>query len=173
MFAIVQNGIIIMFIQPGTPFTYDGIQYPAQWIQQSTPEQRASLGLVDVVYGLQANQQYYWVSQNEPVYNAEANVVNITFTATPKDLDQLKVQQAQQIDQTAYTILLPTDWMVVKAIETQGTVAPEWNTWRASIRSTADTARAAVEACTSVEELAALPTIDWPHDPNYVEPTEA
>lgn len=168
MFAIVQNGIIQMLIQAGNSFTYQGVQYPPQWIAQSTPEQRAELGLVDVVYGPQANAQYYWVSQNEPVYNPEANVVDITFTAIPKDLDQLKEQQVAQINQTAYTILLPSDWMVVKAIETQGTVAPDWNTWRASIRSTADTSRDAVLACTTVDELANLPSIDWPKDPNQV-----
>jgi hypothetical protein len=168
MFAIVQNGQIVMFVQAGTGFTYNGIQYPPQWIAQSTPEQRAELGLVDVVYGSQANQQYYWTGENQPVYNAQTNTVDITYSATPKDLDQLKVQQKQQINQTAYTILLPSDWMVVKAVETQGTVAPEWNEWRASIRSTADASRDAVDACTSVEELADLPSIDWPKDPDQV-----
>lgn len=157
-----------MYVQAGTSWTYNGIQYPPQWIAQSTQEQRNQLGLVDVVYGPQANQQYYWVGQDEPVYNAQTNTVDINYTATPKDLDQLKVQQAAQINQTAYTILLPTDWMVVKAIETQGTVAPDWNTWRQSIRTTADTARAAVEACTTVEELANLPSIDWPLSPEQV-----
>lgn len=168
MFAIVQDGIIIMFVQAGNSWEYQGIQYPPQWIAQSTPEQRAEIGLVDVIYGPQANQQYYWVSANEPVYNAQANVVDITFTATPKDLDQLKTQQTAQINQTAYTILLPSDWMVVKAVETQGTVAPDWNTWRQSIRTTADTSRAAVMACTTVEELANLPAIDWPQSPDQV-----
>jgi hypothetical protein len=168
MFAIVQNGIIIMYLQPGTAWTYNGVQYPPQWIAQATAEQKAQLGIVDVVYGPQANQQYYWVSESQPVYNAQTNTVNINYTATPKDLDQLKVQQAAQINQTAYTILLPTDWMVVKAIETQGTVDPDWNTWRQSIRTTADTARAAVEACTTVDELAALPSIQWPPSPEQV-----
>ena len=168
MFAIVQNGIIIMYVQAGTSWTYNGVQYPPQWIAQSTQEQRNQLGLVDVVYGPQANQQYYWVSEIQPVYNAQTNTVNINYTATPKDLDQLKVQQAAQINQTAYTILLPTDWMVVKAVETQGTVAPDWNTWRQSIRTTADEARAAVEACTTVDELANLPSIEWPPSPEQL-----
>jgi hypothetical protein len=168
MFAIVQNGIIIMFIQPGTSWTYNGVQYPPQWIVQATPEQLAALGIVDVVYGPQANQQYYWVGENPPVYDAQTNTVNITYTATPKNLDPLKVQQVSQINQTAYTILLPTDWMVVKAVETQGSVEPDWNTWRQSIRTTADTARAVVEACTTVEELANLPSIDWPPSPEQV-----
>lgn len=105
MFAIVQDGIIIMFVQAGNSWEYQGIQYPPQWIAQSTPEQRAAIGLVDVIYGPQANQQYYWVTASEPVYDSQTNTVNITFTATPKNLDQLKTQQTSQINQTAYTIL--------------------------------------------------------------------
>lgn len=166
MFAIVQNGIIMMLVQAGQAFTYHGIQYPPQWIQQSTPEERAAIGMVDVIYGPQANAQFYWVTQNDPVYNAQANVVDITFTSTPKDLAQLKPQQVNSINQTAYTILLPSDWMVVKAVETQGTVAPEWNAWRQSIRDTAKAACAAVNACTTTAELAALPQPDWPQSPN-------
>lgn len=168
MFAIVQDGIIIMFVQAGNSWEYQGIQYPPQWIAQSTPEQRAAIGLVDVVYGPQANQQYYWVTASEPVYDSQTNTVNITFTATPKNLDQLKTQQTSQINQTAYTILLPSDWMVVKAVETQGTVAPDWNTWRQSIRTTADISRVAVMSCTSVDELANLPAINWPPSPDQV-----
>ena len=168
MFAIVQNGQIIMFITAGNAWEYQGIQYPPQWIAQATPEQKAELGIVDVVYGPQADQTYYWVGQNEPVYNAQSNVVDITYTATPKDLDQLKVNQTQQINQTAYTLLQPNDWMVVKSIETSTPISPDWNAWRASIRSTANAARAAVDACTSVDEMAALPPIDWPLSPDQV-----
>jgi hypothetical protein len=166
MFATIQDGQIVMYVQPGVEWTYNGIVYPAQWIQQSTPEQRAEIGLVDVVYGPQANQQYYWVSPELAVYNAQTNTVDINYTAIPKDLDQLKSQQVAQINQMAYTILLPSDWMVVKAMETQGTVAPDWNTWRQSIRTTADISRAAVIACTTVDELANLPAINWPLSPD-------
>ena len=168
MFAIVQNGQIIMFITAGNAWEYQGIQYPPQWIAQATPEQKAELGIVDVVYGPQADQTYYWVGQNEPVYNAKSNVVDITYTATPKDLNQLKVNQTQQINQTAYTLLQPNDWMVVKSIETGTPINPDWNAWRASIRSTADAARVAVNACVSVDEMATLPPIDWPLSPDQV-----
>ena len=155
-----------MYIQAGTEWTYEGVVYPAQWIQQATPEQLAELGIVDVVYGPQANTQYYWVSPLEPVYNAETNTVDINYTATPKDLDQVKSTQISQINQTAYSILFPTDWMVVKAFETSTPVNPDWNTWRASIRSTADVSRTAVAACTTVDEIAALPAIEWPLSPD-------
>jgi hypothetical protein len=59
--------------------------------------------------------------------------------------------------------------MVVKAVETSTTVEPAWNTWRASIRTTAANAVTAINACTNVDEVAALVVV-WANDPNYVEP---
>lgn len=166
MFAIVQDGIIIMFVQPGIEWTYNGIVYPAQWIAQSTPEQRAEIGLVDVVYGPQANQQYYWVSPLEPVYNPITNQVDINYTDTPKNLTQVKGNALSQVDQTAYSLLFPTDWMVIKATETSTPMNPDWNFWRASVRSTADQTKTAITAAADVDAVAnIMGAIQWPKSP--------
>lgn len=172
MFAIVQNNQIVMLVQDGTAFEYNGVQYPQNWTNLSTPEEKAQIGMVDVVYAPMPNQQYYWVTQTEPVYNESTNQVDIGFTATPKDLTQLKANLVAQTNQTAYSILLPSDWMVVKAVETSTAIDPAWNTWRAEIRTQAKAGVTAIEGCTSVEQLEALPAIQWAHDPNYVPPVE-
>lgn len=169
MFAIVQDGIIVMLIPVGTPFTLNGVEYPANWCNLSTPEEKASIGMVDVIYGTQANDQYYWVSQDAPVYNAATNQVDINFTSTPKDLTKVKESSISQINNTAYTILLPTDWMVVKAVETSTTVSHVWNVWRQSIRTTAATAVSAVEGAANVDEVQTVMSgISWPPSPDQV-----
>lgn len=169
MFAIVQNGIIQMLISAGTPFTLNGIDYPANWCNLSTPEEKAAIGMVDVVYGQQPNDQYYWVTEQTPVYNAETNQVDINFTSTPKDLTKVKESSISQINGTAYSILLPTDWMVVKAVETSTTVSHVWNVWRQSIRTTAANAVSAVEGSANVDEVAAVMSgITWPLSPDQV-----
>lgn len=171
MFAIVQNDQIQMLVQEGTAFVWDGIQYPANWCNLSTPEEKAAIGMVDVVYGPQANQTYYWVTQDAPVYNPVTNQVDITFTSTPKDLDQTKSTCVAQINQTAYTLLFPSDWRVVKATETSTPIDPVWNTWRQSIRTTADTSRAAVEAAVDMAGVeAAMSNIAWPPSPDAPQP---
>jgi hypothetical protein len=169
MFATVQDGIIMLLVQPGVPFEWDGVFYPANWTNLSTPEDKAAIGMVDVVYGQQANDQYYWVSQNEPVYNAETNQVDINFTNTPKDLTTVKTSSVQQINSTAYSILLPTDWMVVKAVETSTTVPADWNTWRESIRTTAATATTAIDSAADVDAVAAImQSVVWPLSPDQI-----
>jgi hypothetical protein len=167
MFAIVQNGIIMLLVQPGVAFEWDDVFYPSNWCNLSTPEEKAAIGMVDVVYGQQANSTYYWVSQDEPVYNAETNQVDINFTSTPKDLAGVKSNSVSQINSTAYSILLPTDWMVVKAIETSTTVPAAWNTWRESIRTTAQTAINAINAATDVAGVETImQNLIWPKDPD-------
>lgn len=169
MFALVQNGIIQFLIQPGIPFSWDGVDYPGNWIQLASPEQRSSIGICDVVYGQQESDQYYWVQQNAPVYNAQTNQVDVTFTCTPKNLTDIKANAFNQVNQIAYSILFPTDWMVVKSVETSTPINPDWNTWRASIRATADQTRTAV---TGAADVAAVQTIMsnivWAKSPSQV-----
>jgi hypothetical protein len=170
MFAIISNGAIAMLVQAGTAFEWDGVQYPANWTNLSTPEDKAAIGMVDVVYGQYPNDQYYWISQDAPVYNAQTNQVDINYTATPKDLFTLQNNQVTATNQAAWTILEPSDWMVVKGIETKSAVPENWNTWRAGIRAQAQHQVSLITACTTVDELAALPQVQWAPDPNYVAP---
>lgn len=168
MFALVQNNQFIRFIPEGTAFEIDGVQYPANYLNLSTPEEKAALGIVDVIYGAYPNDQYYWVSQDAPVY--ADGVVTVNYTATPKDFAQCQSQAISAINAQAYSLLAPSDWMVTKAFETGTKVADNWNAWRAEIRTQANTAKDAINACTTVEELAALPPVDWAKDPNYIPP---
>ena len=153
------------YIQEGTAFEINGIQYPQNWLNLSTPQEKAEIGLEEVIAtNSPANQQYYWVSQ-------ELNGASLTYINNPKNLDQCKTNTIAQLRNTAYTMLLPTDWMVVKSVETSTPIPADWNTWRASVRTTCENAITAVNACTNVDELAQL-SVTWPHDPNYVVPVQ-
>ena len=153
------------YIQEGTQFTIDGVEYPSNWLNLSTPEEKEAIGLEEVIAtNSPANDQYYWVS-------TELNEATLTYINTPKDLDTVKSNSVALINQTAYSILLPSDWMVVKSVETGTPVATEWNTWRQSIRTTADTTRTAVASAVDVEEVETIMgNITWSPDPN--QPTE-
>jgi len=149
------------YIQEGMQFTIDGVEYPSNWLNLSTPEQKAEIGLEEVIAtNSPASDVYYWVS-------TELNEATLTYVNTPKDLDTVKSNSVSQINQTAYSILLPSDWMVVKSVETNTPMSTEWNTWRQSIRTTADTARLSVEEAVDVDEVQTIMgNITWPQDPN-------
>ena len=146
------------YINEGMAFTIDGVQYPQNWLNLSTPEEKVSIGLVEVIAtNSPANPQYYWVSE-------ELNGPVLTYVNTPKDLDECKNNAITQTNQTAYSLLFPTDWMVVKAFETSTPIPADWNTWRAEVRTTANDARDQIAAATNVDELAAM-QINWPVQP--------
>ena len=151
------------YIQEGTQFTIDGVEYPANWLNLSTPEEKAQLGLEEVVATNQPqNQTYYWVSET-------LSGATLTYTNTPKDLTGVKSTAISQVNATAYSILFPTDWMVVKAFETSTAIAPSWNSWRQSIRNTATTTVNAVEGASDVDAVATIMgSIVWAKDPDQV-----
>jgi len=169
MFAIIQNGIIQLLIPAGSQFSWNGIDYPPNWVNLSSPEEKAAIGMVDVVYGTRPNDQYYWVTEEAPVYNSQTNQVDINFTSTPKDLTTVKANAFNTVNNTAYALLQPSDWMVVKGIETSTPVNPDWNTWRASIRATADSTRTAVTSAADVDAVAAIMSnIQWAKSPSQL-----
>ena len=150
------------YIVEQAPFTIDGTGYPAYWLNKASADDKATLGLVEVTYeGIREDDRFYWVSENR-------NGAVVTFTNNPKDLDGLKKQWKDSINQQAYTLLLPSDWMVVKSVETQTPVAAEWTAYRASVRTAAAAGAAAVEAAADVPALQAAIQVTWPNDPNFV-----
>lgn len=162
-YATKQNKYVV----EGSAFELSGVNYPANWLNLASAEDKAAIGLVEVtVVGEKKDDRYYWNSET-----LEAGV--LTYTATPKDLDSLKKTSSDQVNATAYSLLFPSDWMVVRAAEGGAAVPADWATYRAEVRYVANGARAAIEACANVEDLiAAVNAIVWPHDPNYVPPVE-
>ena len=148
------------YIQQGTQFTIDGVEYPSNWLNLSTQEEKEAIGLEEVIATNQpANDQYYWVS-------TELDKATLTYINTPKELASVQANAVSQIRATAYSILLPTDWMVVKAFETSTQIPADWNTWRAEIRTQAQDAITAIETATDVDEVASAVQVQWANNPD-------
>lgn len=151
------------YIQEGQAFTVGDVQYPNNWLNLSTPEDKAAIGLEEVVAtNSPKSDVYYWVSST-------LDKATLTYTNTPKDLTSVKSNALSTVNSTAYSLLFPSDWMVVKAVETSTPINPDWNTYRASVRSTADQTRTAVTAAQDVDAVATImDAIAWPKSPSQV-----
>lgn len=139
----------------GVPFTHNEIQYPANWLNLSTPEEKLAIGITEVAESPRPDDRYYWVTDNG----------DGTYSTTDKDLDQLKSTEIAKVNASAYALLLPTDFMDFRP---NYTPPAGWLEWREAVRNTSSTTKAAVRACKSVEELVALPQVEFPRDPDYV-----
>ena len=68
------------YVQENTPFSINGIQFPANWLNHASPEEKASVGLEEVVtVGERGDDRFYWTG--ESLVGA-----TLTYTNTPKQL---------------------------------------------------------------------------------------
>jgi hypothetical protein len=130
-----------------TPFTHNEIQYPANWLRLTTLEEKEAIGIIEVADPAYHDDRFYWGVGN------------------PKDLDQCKANLIAQIKQTAGSLLVPTDWKVVRFAETGQSMGSDATAYRAAIRTASNANESAVAACTTVDELAAL-QLTWPEIEN-------
>ena len=141
----------------GVAFTHDDIQYPDNWLQLSTEEDRTAIGITEVPDQSRPDDRFYWVTQNP----------DGSYTAVPKDLADLKPAWTAQINQTAYNLLSTSDWYVVRKAETSAAIPQVWTDYRSAIRTTAsDTVTALVAASNIDTFIAAVTNIQWPIDPD-------
>lgn len=127
--------------------TNDGTQYPSLWLRMASPEERASIGIVEVPDDEPFDQRFYYAP------------------GVPKDLDDLKAGFAAQMNQRAYSLLSSSDWMVIRAAE--GTPVPQqWTDYRAAVRASANTAQEEIKSVTSIDALIeAINAVNWPNAP--------
>jgi len=170
-------------ISPDSAFTTaDGTQYPNNWIRLASPEERAAIGITEVPDPVRADDRFYWdgdinnpkllddreeVDENgQPMY---VKVLDNSDPANPVMVDSdkrlvtkgLKSNTIAQIKATAGSLLAQTDWMVVRAAEGIKPAPADVLAKREAIRAASNANEAAVLACTTVAELAAL-QMTWP-----------
>ncbi len=88
---------------------------------------------------------------------ADGKVTASYGTATAKELDDVKSQKKANVKSQAGEILTATDWYVVKATEVESYSVPEaTTTYRADVRTASNDMESKIDACLTVDELAAL-----------------
>jgi hypothetical protein len=135
-----------------TPFTHGDLQYPANWIRLASEEDKAAIGLVWEAEPVRADDRFYWDGNiNNP--KALEDVTNEDGKVTKG----LKSQLISQVKASAGSLLAATDWKVVRAAEGVKPTDEVTLADRAAIRAWSDTTENAIKACTTVEELIAVP----------------
>ena len=140
-------------LSPDVAFTLDGIQYPNNWLRLATPEERAAIGITEEPDPAPYDQRFYWGPD------------------LPKDHAQMVEQWTQQTRTTAGTLLVPTDWMVIREADNGTEMDADTKALRQEIRLATGTKITAIEATADTAELAAYITgSDYSQWPPYPEP---
>ena len=160
----------------GTAFTVNDIQYPANWLNLTTLAEKLAIGITEVADATRADDRFYWDGDvtnpkaledkeesdedGNPLYvkvlgkvDGKPAMVDSTKRLVTKGL---KSNFIAQVRNTCYSILLQTDWAVVRKAERAIEIPADITTYRAEVLSTLDDLETAIAAVTTVEELAAL-----------------
>jgi len=156
----------------GTSF-YDanGTQYPPQWLNVSTEEQKAAIGITWVADPIRADDRFYWngdinnpkaledrlevKEDGTPLYKqvydkATESMVDTTEQVVTKGL---KSNFIAQVKDTAGKLLNATDWYVIRKAERSIEIPSEVALKRTQIITESNRLETDIQASTTVEAL--------------------
>jgi len=179
MWALVESDNVTQVYTRPKGLTIGDVNYPSNIFMLWTSSELEAIGIYEVVID---NTNYkdpeYYINTNQSFAFSSGTVTATYGTATARPLDNVLFTAQDEtdglgtegdvkqpgvrppklavVDQQAYDLLLPNDWMVVKATETGGSVASDWTTYRAAVRTAAASMVTKINAVSDVDALAAL-----------------
>ena len=183
MFALVEDGKITQMPKGNKGITIGDNQYPASIYTLWTEAERNAIGIYTVEIDETNKKDEEWYINTNITYAFGSGKVTGTYgTATAKAIadtlwteddkskgyipngkdvgdvatEGLKTIKKRMIDNQCAGLLAPSDWMVIKATETGGTMDSGWKTWRASVRTKCNSMQTQIDNASDVDALAAL-----------------
>ena len=197
MFALVESGSITQMPKGNKGITLNNIQYPSSIYTLWTEAERNAIGIYTVEIDNTNKKEEEWYINTNQTYTFSGGKVKATYgTATAKKIDDtlwtsqdktdgkikegedvgdvaiegLKTIKKRMIDNQCAGLLASSDWMVVKATETGGTMDSGWKTWRASVRTKCNSMQTQIDNASDVDALAALFTYTKQGDGSITRP---
>ena len=204
MWALVENNQVSKVYTRPKAITIGDVSYPQNIFMLWSSDELEAIGIYSVVVdNSNFKNPSYYINTNQS-FDFANDVVTASYgTATAKNLDDttytsqdeedglipegksvgdvkthgLKWNHKQVIINQAYGLLQPNDWYVVRETEAGTAIPADWTTFRSGVRSTAADMQSKIDACTTVDELAALyeyndaeppvrPLGEWPTPPS-------
>jgi hypothetical protein len=160
-----------------------------------TNEEREAIGIYEVVFdNSNKKDEAYYTNTNQSFNFADGKVTASFGTATTKLLEDrnevdeagepllddkgnqvvtkgLKSQKKAIIKSQASGLLAPTDWYVIKATDVESYSVPSAvTTFRADVRTKSNDMEVLIDACSTVDELAALYAYTEQEDGSHTRP---
>ena len=180
MWALVESGNVTKLYARPKSLTLGDVNYPSNIFSVWTSSELEAIGIYEVVIdNTNFKNQEYYNNTNQTFAFADGTVTASYGTATARPLDNVLFTAEDEeananniegtvkqpgvrppklvaVDTEAYELLQPNDWMVVKATETGGSVASDWTTYRAAVRTADASMKTKINAVSDVDALAAL-----------------
>ena len=170
MFVLVENNSITKSLNISRGVTIGENQYPRAIYSSWSTAEREAIGVYEVIFDNSNRKDgEYYINTGQSFNFADEKVTASFGSATAKSLDDvtvdgkvtegLKSKKKRFIKNEANNLLTGTDWYVIKATEVESYSVPEeTTTYRAAVRTASNDMETLIDACTTVDELAALYT---------------
>ena len=164
--AIVKNNQVIEILNGAKAVTINGIQYPSSIFSAWTKADLKKIGVYPTqitstidskTHKATGGVTYTVNTDHVAIHHAKKEHVLEDVTNEDKSVTTgLKSKLLAEVDTNAYKILAPSDWMTTRQMETGVTIADEWKTWRASVRTQAKAMKTAINAVTTITDVPGL-----------------
>ena len=155
----------------------NGVQHPSSIFSNWSKDELKNIGIYAVSMATPPDSRFY--KGGTPSYSFSKDKVIETINQTAHELADVTVtdednkvmknsdgttmiteglitQYKMDIDNQAYNLLQPSDWMAVRQYETSVSMTDDWKTYRAGVRTKAAEMKTAVSAVTSIGALQSL-----------------
>jgi len=152
-------------------FSHNEIQYPRNWLQLSTKEDRDALGITWEADPVRADDRYYWngevdnpkAMEDKDEKDEDGNQLYVQKynpeTEAMEDTEEklvtkgLKSQKIAEVKHTAGTCLAQTDWYVTRKMEREVAIPADVVTKRAHVVAESERLETAIAEAADVEAL--------------------
>ena len=158
MYALIENNEIKETFSNIRALKINDVQYPKNIFTVWSKEEKEAIGIYEIVHDNSNRKDDSCYTNTDVSYAFADGAVTASYgTATAKELLGLKSQKKAIIKQQAGEILTVTDWYVIKATDVESYSVPSAiTTYRANVRTKSNEMESKIDACTTVDELAAL-----------------
>ena len=136
-------------LQQGVAFTdKDGNQYPANWLQLASLEEKEAIGITEIADPVLADDRFYWSGDiNNPKALDDKDEENGSVTKG------LKSNFIAQIKDTTNKLLAQSDWYVIRKLERNIDIPTDIADKRSAIITESNRLETAINAVADVAEL--------------------
>jgi hypothetical protein len=149
----------------------NGTQYPPQWLNVSTEEQKLAIGITWVADSIRADDRFYWdgdinnpkaledkletKEDGSPLYKQVYDKTTESMVDTTEQVvtKGLKSNFIAQVKDTAGKLLASTDWYVIRKAERSIDIPSEVALKRTQIITESNRLETDIQASTTVEAL--------------------
>ena len=158
MYALIENNEIKETFSNIKALKINDIQYPKNIFTVWSKEEKEAIGIYEIVHDNSNQKDNSLYTNTDVSYTfADGKVTASYGTATPKELEDVKSLKKAAIKFQASELLTTTDWYIIKAVDVESYSAPaNIVTHRADVRTASNDMESKIDACSTVDELAAL-----------------